>query len=47
MLKVLEACHIVWDVQGVPRHVRDQTAAPGRARLDVDVEADEGTSAAA
>ena len=46
-LKVLEACRIVWDVQGVPRHVRDQTAAPGRARLDVDVEADEGTSAAA
>ena len=47
VLKVLEACRIVWDVQGVPRHVRDQTAAPGRARLDVDVEADEGTSAAA
>jgi stearoyl-CoA desaturase (delta-9 desaturase) len=48
VLKVLEVLpHRAWDVQGVPRHVRDQTAAPGRARLDVDVEADEGTSAAA
>lgn len=32
-LKTLELLRIVWDVQGVPRHVRDQTAAPGRARL--------------
>jgi stearoyl-CoA desaturase (delta-9 desaturase) len=33
-LKLLQALRIVWDVEGVPRHIRDQTAAPGRARLD-------------
>jgi hypothetical protein len=33
VLKLLEACHIVWDVQGVPRHVRDQTAAPAAGMI--------------
>jgi stearoyl-CoA desaturase (delta-9 desaturase) len=33
-LKLLELLRVVWDVQGVPRHVRDRSAAPGRARLD-------------
>jgi hypothetical protein len=23
----------VWDVEGVPRHVRDETVAPARARV--------------
>lgn len=32
-LKVLEAMRIVWDVEGVPRHIRDNTEAP--QRLDV------------
>ena len=32
-LKVLELCRIVWDVEGVPHHVREQTAAPSRARV--------------
>lgn len=32
-LKALEAMHIVWDVEGVPRHVRDQTTAPERERV--------------
>ena len=36
MLKLLEVVRIVWDVEGVPRHVRDQTDAPGRARLGDD-----------
>ncbi len=34
VLKVMEVLHLVSDVQGVPRHVRDQIAAPGRERLD-------------
>jgi stearoyl-CoA desaturase (delta-9 desaturase) len=34
ILKALQTLRIVWDVQGVPRHVRDQLEAPGRARLD-------------
>ena len=34
VLKVLEKLHIVWDVEGVPRHVRDAETAPARARLD-------------
>jgi len=33
LLKTLELVGLVWDVQGVPRHVRDQRKAPGRARL--------------
>jgi stearoyl-CoA desaturase (Delta-9 desaturase) len=33
-LKLLEALRIVWDVEGVPRHVRDQVAAPERQRVD-------------
>jgi stearoyl-CoA desaturase (delta-9 desaturase) len=35
-IKLMQALRIVWDVQGVPRHVRDNTEAPGRARLDGD-----------
>jgi stearoyl-CoA desaturase (Delta-9 desaturase) len=33
-LKVLERLRLVWDVQGVPRHVRDLTEAPSRARIE-------------
>jgi stearoyl-CoA desaturase (delta-9 desaturase) len=33
VLKALEAMRIVWDVEGVPAHVRDETLAPSRARL--------------
>ncbi len=33
-LKVLEALRIVWDVEGVPRHVRDQVTAPERERIE-------------
>jgi len=33
VLKGLEALHIVWDVEGVPRHVRDEVVAPARARI--------------
>ena len=33
ILKTLEVVHIVWDVQGVPAHVRDRKLAPGRERL--------------
>ena len=33
VLKVLEKMRIVWDVEGVPRHVRDAGVAPQRARL--------------
>jgi stearoyl-CoA desaturase (delta-9 desaturase) len=33
-LKLFEALRLVSDVQGVPRHVRDQTEAPGRTRVD-------------
>jgi stearoyl-CoA desaturase (delta-9 desaturase) len=33
VLKLLELVHLVRDVQGVPRHVRDGVEAPGRARL--------------
>jgi stearoyl-CoA desaturase (delta-9 desaturase) len=32
-LKVLEVVGIVWDVEGVPRHVRDDVAAPARERV--------------
>jgi stearoyl-CoA desaturase (delta-9 desaturase) len=32
-LKLLEKLRIVWDVEGVPRHVRDQVEAPARARV--------------
>ena len=35
-IKVMQALRIVWDVQGVPRHVRDNTEAPARTRLDGD-----------
>jgi len=28
--------HLVWDVEGVPRHVRDVEMAPARARLVAD-----------
>jgi stearoyl-CoA desaturase (delta-9 desaturase) len=34
VLKVLERLHLVWDVAGVPRHVRDGTPAPARADLE-------------
>ena len=30
VLRVLQALHLVWDVQGVPRHVREQVVAPKR-----------------
>jgi stearoyl-CoA desaturase (delta-9 desaturase) len=33
-LKTLEALRLVWDVQGVPRHVRDQTEAAGQVEFD-------------
>jgi stearoyl-CoA desaturase (delta-9 desaturase) len=33
VLKALEALRLVWDVEGVPRHVRDATLAPARARI--------------
>jgi stearoyl-CoA desaturase (delta-9 desaturase) len=33
ILKGLEAVHIVWDVQGVPDHIRDNVTAPKRARV--------------
>jgi stearoyl-CoA desaturase (delta-9 desaturase) len=33
ILKLLEVLHIVWDVEGVPKHVRDNTEAPERARV--------------
>jgi stearoyl-CoA desaturase (Delta-9 desaturase) len=33
VLKLLEVFHIVWDVEGVPKHVRDQTVAPERERV--------------
>ena len=33
ILKVLEAVRIVRDVEGVPRHVRDQEVAPQRQEL--------------
>ena len=33
VLKIFEALHLVWDVQGVPDHVRDEVDAPGRERL--------------
>jgi stearoyl-CoA desaturase (delta-9 desaturase) len=36
-LKTLELFRIVWDVEGVPDHVRDNKPAPGRVRLS-DVE---------
>jgi stearoyl-CoA desaturase (delta-9 desaturase) len=32
-LKLLEAMRLVWDVEGVPKHVRDQTEAPERERV--------------
>jgi len=34
VLKLLEKLHVVSDVQGVPRHVRDARATPARSRLD-------------
>jgi stearoyl-CoA desaturase (delta-9 desaturase) len=33
ILKLLEAVRLVHDVQGVPRHIRDDDASPARARL--------------
>jgi stearoyl-CoA desaturase (delta-9 desaturase) len=33
VLKVLERLHVVWGVEGVPRHVRDGERAPGRVRI--------------
>ncbi len=35
-IKLLELFRIVWDVQGVPQHVRDNVEAPGRTRLEDD-----------
>jgi stearoyl-CoA desaturase (delta-9 desaturase) len=32
-LKLLEKLYVVWDVEGVPRHVRDGQQAPERQRL--------------
>ena len=32
-LKLLEVLHLVWDVEGVPDHVRDDVASPSRERL--------------
>jgi len=37
VLKALELVHVVWDVEGVPRHIRDDRAAPGRVRLGLAV----------
>jgi stearoyl-CoA desaturase (delta-9 desaturase) len=34
VLLLLEKLHIVWDVQGVPDHVRDQRPAPARVRVE-------------
>ena len=45
VLKLLEVVRIVWDVEGVPRHIRDQTAAPGRARLGDDAEVSDASDA--
>ncbi len=33
VLKLLEVMHIVWDVQGVPDHVRSEASAPNRERV--------------
>jgi stearoyl-CoA desaturase (Delta-9 desaturase) len=33
VLKALEAVHVVWDVEGVPAHVRDGVEAPQRERI--------------
>nr|HEX4314999.1 acyl-CoA desaturase [Kofleriaceae bacterium] len=33
-LKMLEVLHLVRDVEGVPRHVRDDEEAPGRVRVE-------------
>jgi stearoyl-CoA desaturase (Delta-9 desaturase) len=40
VLRALSAVGLIWDVHVVPAHVRDQTAAPGRARLDATKVAD-------
>jgi stearoyl-CoA desaturase (delta-9 desaturase) len=32
-LKLFELLHVVWDVEGVPAHVRDEVAAPERERV--------------
>jgi stearoyl-CoA desaturase (Delta-9 desaturase) len=37
VLLALQSVRLVWDVQGVPRHVRDQTVAPGRERVAASV----------
>ena len=34
VLKSLEKLRLVWDVEGVPRHVRDQAVAPERERVN-------------
>jgi stearoyl-CoA desaturase (delta-9 desaturase) len=34
VLKLLEVMHLVWDVDGVPRHVRDQVDQPTRERVE-------------
>jgi stearoyl-CoA desaturase (Delta-9 desaturase) len=36
VLRALAAVGLIWDVHVVPRHVREQSAAPGRARLGED-----------
>ena len=33
LLRLFQAVGLVWDVHPVPRHVRDQHASDGRARL--------------
>jgi stearoyl-CoA desaturase (delta-9 desaturase) len=37
VLKVLERLHLVWDVEGVPRHIRDRTASPARVAREAPV----------
>jgi stearoyl-CoA desaturase (Delta-9 desaturase) len=34
VLKVLEKLRLVWDVEGVPKHIRDNVTAPSRERVD-------------
>jgi stearoyl-CoA desaturase (delta-9 desaturase) len=41
-LRLLAALRIVWDLQGVPPHVRAGVAAPGRTRLQLGLAPDDG-----
>jgi stearoyl-CoA desaturase (delta-9 desaturase) len=40
IIRAMAAVGLVWDVHVVPKHVRDQTAAPGRVRLGASKVAD-------